>query len=574
MAIDARTIAEGLVLETQVCIIGAGPAGITLAHELAGENIQVALLESGGYEADGATQQLAASEGDLMCGPYPNAYWTRGRRLGGTAHQWNINLDQLGEGVRYVPLDEIDLEQKDWMPLSGWPWSRAELDPYYDRAQQVCQIGPNAYDPQTWQGKNALPFEFASGNVITKMFQCGPRNAYLKTMLGRIEQAANVTTYLHATAVELQTDDSANTVTQVQVAVLDGARFSIRAQIVVLALGGIENARLLLLSDQVQPSGLGNGHDLVGRYLMDHQMIRAGLLRPPDRVLFRRMALYDLRDVNSTHVIGKFLLDPALIRREQLLNTATALFPRHGFFNSDLLRRFFPRGRNHQSPAVSAYRNYAEAIKRGQLPDQPWLRLKEMATHWDQVLGYKARLVPLYSHPSNDSSFDRGGWSARPHPEQEFGAFDVVQLAEQSPDAANRITLGRERDALGCRKGKLEWRWSETDMQKIFRIQAILQEEFARAGLGQLQLRRDYDWPELIQSSIHHPMGTTRMHDSPRQGVVDGQGQVHGVANLFVTGSSVFPTGGYANPTLTIVAIALRLADQVKLRMSQQVVKL
>lgn len=568
MQINAQTILDGDNLETDVCIVGAGPAGLTLAHELAGENFRVALIESGGQTADPSAQDLAASEGDLMAAPYPNLYWMRSRQLGGTANQWLIDMDEQGIGVRYVPFDDLDFEPKDWMPNSGWPFAKAELDPYYVRAQKVCQIGPYAYDAEAWQSEAAPQFSFASGNVTTRMFQCGPRDVFLKDIPQKLAQATNITTYFNATVVKLETDALANHVTCLQIATLGGGRFSLKSRFVILAQGGFEAARLLLLSGDVQPQGLGNEHDLVGRYLMDHQLVRGGLLRPGNPKVFNKMALYDLRQRQGIPVIGKFILSEDVMRREQLLNVATALFPRHGFFNSSLLRRLLPKGRRHFTPGVPAYQNFVKALKQKQLPDRPLALLKNIITNLDDVLGYKARIVPLYSHPSNDCNLNKGGWSDRSHPEQEFGVFDVVQMVEQAPDPNNRITLGNECDALGCRKLKVNWRWNEIDTQSIFRTQAILRKEFAQAGLGQLELRQDHEWPELIQATIHHNLGTTRMHDNPHKGVVNSQCRVHRVANLFIASSSVFPTGGYANPTLTVVAIAIRVADQVKARLA------
>ncbi|MFM7425991.1 MAG: GMC family oxidoreductase, partial [Elainella sp.] len=156
--------------------------------------------------------------------------------------------------------------------------------------------------------------------------------------------------------------------------------------------------------------------------------------------------------------------------------------------------------------------------------------------------------------------------------QKQFGLFEVVHLAEQAPDPNNRITLGTERDALGCPKVKLYWRWNDIDIQSLIKVQDILVEEFARAGLGHLKLERDQGVPQLILPSIHHHMGTTRMSLDSKQGVVDADCKVHGVSNLFIASSSVFPTGSYANPTLTIIAMAIRVADQVKACMTKSTV--
>lgn len=574
MMIDARRIPTGDIIETDVCIIGAGPAGITIAHELAGQPMQVCLLETGGLEPNEEIQQLATGEGDTIGDSYPGAYWMRHRQYGGTAHRWNIDLDQRGPGVRYVPFDPIDFEKKDWVPHSGWPFDKSELDPYYARAQVTCKIGSYAYQPEDWADGQAPEIKFASGNVVTKMFQCGPRDVYLDEYRKEIERSPNLTAYLYATAVELETDEQAQRVTHIRVATLEGNEFHVAAKYVILAKGGIESARLLLLSDQVQKNGLGNEHDVVGRYFMDHQMVRVGLLHPTQRDLFNRAFLYDLRPVNGTHVIGKFVLSEAVQRRQKLLNIATAIFPRSDIYRYNPMRMLFPKGKNFRSKSVASVQAFLKAARDRKLPQNTLGHLATIATGVDDILYFQLRREPIFSHPTGIWGFDQGGWSALPNPAERFSLFEVIQMAEQAPDPENRVKLGTERDRLGCRRVKVYWRWNEIDTQSILKTQDILADEFARAGLGRLQIQRDYDLPQPLLTSIHHHMGLTRMHDNPRHGVVDAHCQVHGVSNLFVVSSSVFPTGGYANPTLTIIAIAIRVADQVKYRLHHQAIQL
>jgi choline dehydrogenase-like flavoprotein len=163
---------------------------------------------------------------------------------------------------------------------------------------------------------------------------------------------------------------------------------------------------------------------------------------------------------------------------------------------------------------------------------------------------------------------DTGGWSELPNKAQKFGCYEVFHITEQAPDPANRIMLSDDRDRLGCRKVKIQWRWNDIDIHSTRRAQDIFAEEFARIGLGKLNLELDRGVPQVFLPSTHHNIGSTRMHDNPKQGVVDANCKVHGVSNLFIASSSVFPAGGYANPTLTIIAIAIRVADEVKTRMA------
>ena len=137
----------------------------------------------------------------------------------------------------------------------------------------------------------------------------------------------------------------------------------------------------------------------------------------------------------------------------------------------------------------------------------------------------------------------------------------MLHQVEQPPRYDNRVRLGQERDDLGNRLIEIQWRWHDQDIALVHRSQDIVARELARSGLGTFHIRRPM---EIKTTSTTHFLGTTRMHDDPRSGVVDREGRVHGVENLYVTGSSVFPSGGYANPTLTIVALSLRLAERIR----------
>lgn len=564
MLIDARTLPADETVETEVCIIGAGPAGVSLARELIGQNFRVCLLESGGLEPNEDVQSLAAEDGERFAGEYPGAYYLRHREFGGTAHRWGIDLGNDRRGVRYVPLDAIDFEKRDGVPYSGWPFSKTHLDPYYDRAQTVCQAGPYTYDPADWEDENSPQLAFTGDRVTTKMFQFGPRDIFIHDYRRELEQASNMTIYIYATAIELETDEVAKTVTRVRVGSVRGPQFWVKAKQFIVALGGIENARLLLLSDKTQKTGLGNQNDLVGRFFMDHPMVRSGLLFPSNPKIFDTMALYDLRRVRGTHIIAKLGLSDEVLRREQLLNINAALFPRNSIYKLNLLRMLFPKGKSYQSKAVRSVQLLLQAARRREIPKDLLQHLGHIVTGLDDMLYFQTRRQPVWAHTSAVIGFDQGGWSELPNKEKQFGVVEVVHITEQAPDPDNRVTIGTELDALGCRKVQLHWRWNEIDRRSILRAQDIFAEEFARAGLGRLKLDRDKGDPHPVLLSVHHHTGTTRMHVDPKQGVVDENCRVHGVSNLFIAGSSVFPTGGFANPTLTIVALSIRLADRIK----------
>ncbi|MFM7423694.1 MAG: GMC oxidoreductase [Elainella sp.] len=596
MQIDARTLSTGETIETDVCIVGAGPAGITIAREFLGQSCRVSLLESGGFNPDDAIQSLAGDAGPSIGDYYPGARHMRTRQFGGTANQWNIHMDkaqptaaqpvtshavanlcnlsagQQQRGVRYVPLDPIDFEQRDWVPYSGWPITKADLDPYYERAHQVCQIGPYSYSAEDWADEQAQPLPFTGERVKTHMFQFGGREVFTEDYRRQIEQSNNITLYLYATVVELETDESTQTVTRARLKHLDGREFSIRARQFILAIGGLETARLLLLSNQQQAQGLGNQHDLVGRFLMDHPLVRSGIMVPPNPQVIQSLNLYDTRWMNGTMVLGKPVLTEATLRREQLLNINAALFPRPEFCRFNPLRMLFPQGKRFRSPAVDAVQATVRQLKQGHMPENIPQTILRTLGGLDDIAFYWWRKQQGILHPYG---LDTGGWSRLEDKQQQFGCFEVFHVTEQAPDPHNRVTLGTERDQLGSPKMQLHWRWNEIDIRSARRAQDIFAEEFAQIGLGQLWLERDRGVPFVMLPSIHHHMGTTRMHNNPKQGVVDANCRVHDVPNLFIASSSVFPTGGYANSTLTIIALAIRVADQVKteLTKSHQIVQ-
>ena len=205
MFIDARTVSEQDIISTDICIIGAGPAGLSMAMELYGGEASVCLLESGDIDFHQDTQSLSDLEtvGEF----FPIGPDTRRRQFGGTANCWPVNLDQKGWGVRYVPLDDIDFEQRDWVPYSGWPFGRKELDPFYERAQVMCQSGPFLYDVEDWETAAAPRLPLKPEDVVTGMFQFGPRDAFTYEYQRSLRNAPNITTYTFANVVELETDE-------------------------------------------------------------------------------------------------------------------------------------------------------------------------------------------------------------------------------------------------------------------------------------------------------------------------------------------------------------------------------
>lgn len=556
MFIDSRFLPEDTVIETEVCIIGAGPAGNTLAREFIGQDFRVCLLESGGTEPNEDTQSLCEGEvnGDLP----QDLRKSRCRQFGGTANFWADHGDNF-YSVRLLPLDTIDFEKRDWLPYSGWPFGKSHLNPFYERAQYLCKLRPFAYDAEDWEDEQTPRLPLTGGQIDTTMYQFGPRNVFTHEIPSEINRSSNITTYLNSNVVEIETDRTGKTATRVRVACLQGNKFWVAAKVIILATGGIENARLLLLSNKTHNAGLGNQNDLVGRFFMEHPVFRLGVFTPSDKQIFNSTGLYDLHWVNNILVMGKQTLTEEVMRQRHLLNSCMI---------------FVPRPKVYESQAVKSLRILLSSSRRAEIPKNALNHLSNAINGVDDIMTFiYRRAFKIHKFPY---SLKQGGWSRRQGNERRFNSFEVMTATEQAPNPDSRIMLGDDLDRLGLRKIKpIHWRWSDIEIDSNLQVQEILREEITRAGLGQFQ-----SWVELSGNTkprCHggdHHMGTTRMHINPMQGVVDENCRVHSISNLFVAGSSVFPTGGYANPTLTIIALAIRLADHVKKVMASDVTTL
>jgi choline dehydrogenase-like flavoprotein len=543
--VDARSLPENENIATQVCIIGAGPSGLTIAREFANQNVQVCLLESGGVEYDQDIQSLC--DGTVIGDPYPDLRETRRRQLGGTAHCWEGQSGYRQYGWRCLPLDEIDFESRDWVPYSGWPFTRADLDSFYERAQDVCQIGPYSYKVEDWQDQRAKPLKFKSTRLTTSISQYGLRYPFTEQYPRELNQASNITTLLYASVVELETDETMQTVTRLRVMGGQNRQFWLQAKIVILATGGLENARLLLASNQQQPAGLGNQHDVVGRYFMDRPILSCTLL-PYDHRLFEQTNLYDIYLTKGVPVMARLQVAESVMRQEQLLNNGAQLFPR-------------PLA--HQQAATLSLRSLILELRQGKISQESLQRFQVALRGGDYLLA-----AAFWSVVRQIPSLRQGDWSYLPLEKRRFSQFEIFYQIEQAPDPNNRVMLSSEQDHLGQNRVEIHWRLNQIDIKSAIRVQEIWAEEFDKAGLGELQFaRKREDW-KFEKPAMHHHMGTTRMHIDPKQGVVDANCKVHGISNLFIAGSSIFPTCGYSNPTLTIIALSLRLADHIKTLMN------
>jgi choline dehydrogenase-like flavoprotein len=521
---DARELATDQQVEGDVCIVGAGPAGISVARELIGNGARVWLLESGGRDVERRAQRL--NRGQSVGYPIHLPHQSRVRAFGGTTRHWFAPGD---ESWAARPLDPVDFEVRPGVRYSGWPFDRAHLDPYYAHAQALCQLGPFDYDPGHWTDPaRTPPLPLPSGTVETTLFQHGTVDfdGYYQELV----RAPNVTLLLHASVVDLGTGEDPGQVDRVEVRREDGSRCFVRARLVVLAAGGIENPRLLLLSRQVHRRGLGNDRDLVGRFFAERLSARTGFIVPAIPDLTGQASFYDVHEAAAgVRVQGALRLRDAVQRERQLLNCA--------FFLGN-------RSLSMTAEAVRSVATLGKARRRRPLPVGVLGHLRNIATGLGDLSTF-----------ANDRL-------RRPD-----GAHSVLILraqAEQAPNPDSRVTLGARPDRFGLPVARVDWQPTSSDRASIRASQEAVDTVLSAAGLGHVEfMLGDEHPPALLEGNFHH-LGATRMHTDPAKGVVDADCRVHGLRNLYVAGSSVFPTYGCSNPTLTVVALALRLADHLK----------
>ena len=565
---DIRKLPPETTFTADVCVIGAGPAGISIALQFDASRTKVVVLESGGLSRNAEVEALNEIESvGLRRAPQDV---TRSRGLGGTSAIWS---------GRCTVMDPTDFQRRPWVPDSGWPISYADVAPFVDQAGRMLGLGPALYTRDRWQGLNlndgCAPWD--SATFVPVVFQASlhdtgedaavrdfvdsgvvgaesigvlqhagapkPRHfgEYYRSAL---QASKNIDVFLHANATEIVTDEAGKAVESVSVKTLNGGSYRVVSPRIVLACGGIDNARLLLASNSRNPRGVGNDHDVVGRYLMDHPFAAISSYDGEgSRELRRRLGSvwFDCGGVRRVFTQG-LRLHPDLQRRQGLLNCAVHMVE----FGDD--------------PApVSRLGSALRSAKRRQFDGDFWRDVGAVAR---DPLRLMSGVVDRYVH-------------VRPHLTRPtsvvFGA-----VVEQSPNRESRVTLAGEVDALGMPRARIDWRASDLEYDTARFFATVLHREFARLGYAE---PTHGEWlnqgADAYRSMIHdmaHPMGATRMASDRSRGVVDENCAVHGVDGLYVAGSSTFSTSSYVNPTLMIVALGLRLADHLKERLSQPAV--
>lgn len=521
MSLRAMTqLPAGGVVEAEVAVVGSGPAGLAVATELAAAGVDVLLLEAGQLGAPAAAEASAPPE--LVLGER-TATFRSDRRFGGT--RWY---------GRCVPPDRGDFAPRRWVPGSGWPIAAEEVESRLVRAARWLGLErPEALSEAAGESEPAWR-RLAGGGLAPRAHLISPARDLGRRRRAEVAASARLQALLGATLVGFDLEPARPRVELARFAGADGAERAVRARQYVLACGGLENARQLLLLADAAPGRLGASAAVLGRGLFDHARCD-GLARlhldpaAPDAAAIYRGLVEHRSAAAGARTQVAVGLAPERQRDEELLNPC-------GFFYPVSRLRLAALG-----AAAAGLRSSLAARQPSR--DDP------------------ARLVALFGGLPLVVAALAARARKRPY---RLAHLALVEQLEQPPSEAGSVELGPLRDRFGRRRLRVRWSVGEQTRRTQRRFHQLLAARLAATGVGRLEspLLADAEFrPDYGDAA--HPMGTTRMSLAPSQGVVDPDARLHAVQNLWVAGSSIFPTCGNANPTLTLVALAFRLADRL-----------
>jgi len=531
---DLRTFDTGKKLSVDLCVVGAGAAGITIAKELLGSGIRVCLVESGGYSEEPDTQTLYQGE---SVGHMVTMDEGRYRVFGGSVTRW---------GGRCAMLDPIDFQSRDWIRNSGWPIEFSTLLPYYARAQPLC----NFLEP--WKSNQddisaALDIElpkFDEQHIKPFVWRYSPFGyrqhfSWAQAYGNLLDADRDTYVLLHANLTAFAGSVDGSSIETITVSSLNNVSMTIGAKAFALCCGGIENVRLLLNAPQNILQKI-NEHDNLGRYFAQHPRgcIATLKTRPDTAKRLQHLFTTFFRRRGVQYEIG-FSLSEVAQRELRLVNASAAM--------------------------------YYDAR-----PESPWksgARLKDALRSRTAYKGMaRDALNAISDLPSVAANVGRRVLLGQPAIVADPLVTVIVDL-EQEPNPDSRVTLSAEKDGLGMRRASVDWKISEIERKTARYFNGYIATELNKLGLGQTDAS-----PWLTSNApigndelygTYHHIGTTRMSKDPRDGVVNEDCRSHGIDNLYFGGCSVFPTGGHANPTFTIVALAIRLAEHLRARLGK-----
>lgn len=489
MIFDANNSEFSFHGQYDFCVVGAGPAGITLALELAKSGVRIALLEGGDREITSESQDVY--QGEILGAEYTDLDVSRLRYLGGTTGHW---------GGQCIRLDDRDFEARDDVPLSGWPITYEDLRPYEEAANKILNL--------TSFGRIRRPLD-ENLEIITDRWSSDRAFYDIKNTepirfgsrsLADLEAEKRIDLVLNANATGVLVDAATGRISEVKVENYSGQKRLVRADHFILAMGGIENSRFLLQLNSEQNNQFGNQGDMVGRCFMVHP-----------------------NQHNGFYFITK------------------RLYSHSRYWE---LERFLRRQKPAKIIGPTSQFQLSAGILNG-------------AVHLDR----------LYRKPLNDRAIEGSEFVKKLEFDKDYFFTGVsYTVAEQAPNPASRILLVEERDRFGNKRAGLDLRYLPIDIETMRTTTVEVARMLIRSGLGRMQMRPELWEQHEIQEYEYggHHMGGARMSTTSDTGVVDKNCRVHGAKNLYVAGCGVFATSSHANPTYSIVTMALRLADHLR----------
>jgi choline dehydrogenase-like flavoprotein len=508
----------------EVCILGAGAAGITLATSLAQRGVRTLLLEAGGRRYNSRDQDLYWGEvGEGLA--YNGLYDGRFRILGGSTTQWAGQI---------LEFDDFVFEKRPWVPGSGWPFHKSELAPYYKRATELEGLAGGPKDAEeVWHLLGLQPPVFGA-DLVSEFSSFTPKTNFAELHRDAIENDPNLTVCLHANACEFILGDDDTTVVGVRCKTFGGHETHFHARAFVLCVGGIEACRFLLQPQKDGTVAPWNRRDMVGRHFQDHLLCYVA----------------DIVEQNS--MLPDIYLDFVSVhgyRFQQKMKLPAETQQRLGTLDIGGFITYFTGGHDDMAKAYETVR----WIRTRRYEKLKPIRLAHLAANFHKLLWHR---FP-YSR------------SIRPIGRSSRRSLKLNVNCEQDPLSEGRISLSPMRDALGTLRVKVDWRASERELHSIRKYVEVVREMFQRNDLGRVvpipSLYTDGEFASTFRDSFHH-IGGTRMATSEELGVVDPNLRLYGTKNAYVCSTSVYPSAGFANPTHTLIALALRLADHLQRR--------
>jgi choline dehydrogenase-like flavoprotein len=510
-------------LLADVCVIGAGAAGFACAKSLLAAGIKVLILEGGLERFDAAAADIHKSE--VRGFPHTGIHEARERIVGGTTTKWG------GQGL---PFMAEDFAVRKHVELSGWPISLEELMPYYKKAESVLGTDVTVpYDYQPWRHSGiTVPPLKGSGLEFFVTKWCRVPNFALQHGPA-VRDSAEIKLLYNASVVELLPNTQKTAVDAVKIRSLGGREGLVKARFFIAAGGAIESVRLFLNSVQFGPYGPGNAGKKAGHYFQDHVAAVVGQIIPASRSHFQN--LFDPFYRRGFKYFPRLRLDPAMADKQGILHaSAQVVFSAEG--DDPLLKAKQVLASIRKKEAIDKYRELTKLAN----PCNLW-RITLALLRW---------------------KIGRRGSSPK------RGPIWLEIHSEQEPSFESMIKLNDQQDAMGMRRVSLQWHISSMTVRTIQETARLVSSEFKAAGIAEVKLEPWVDGPAANatkwMADVFHQAGGLRMSDSDQEGVVDRDCKVFGVSNLYVASSAVFPTSSFSNPTMTTIALSIRICDTIK----------